>query len=312
MRKIKLKREFSKTFESGFDDFIDSCKARNLREGTIKHYKESYKSIIRFIDPEIAINSIDEKVFNEFVKDCRDLNVSSQTVYTYSRDLKTILNFFIRMEYMKSFKIKLPEVDKTPIETYTDAELKILLKKPDLKKCSFSNYQSWVIINFLLSTGVRLNSLVNIKVKDLDFDNQVVHVNVTKNRRPLIIPLNRDMIKILREYLKLRDHESIEDLLFSNVYGRKLCQRTLFGMMQTYHNERGVVKTGIHRFRHTFAKKWITLGGSVVTLQKILGHSSLNITQNYINLLVEDIKRDVDKYNILEEFNKDTHIKIKK
>ena len=73
-----------------------------------------------------------------------------------------------------------------------------------------------------------------------------------------------------------------------------------------------VVKTGIHRFRHTFAKKWITLGGSVVTLQKILGHSSLNITQNYINLLVEDIKRDVDKYNILEEFNKDTHIKIKK
>ncbi|PWX17124.1 integrase, partial [Clostridium perfringens] len=88
MRKIKLKREFSKTFESGFDDFIDSCKARNLREGTIKHYKESYKSIIRFIDPEIAINSIDEKVFNEFVKDCRDLNVSSQTVYTYSRDLK--------------------------------------------------------------------------------------------------------------------------------------------------------------------------------------------------------------------------------
>ena len=72
MRKIKLKREFSKTFESGFDDFIDSCKARNLREGTIKHYKESYKSIIRFIDPDIAINSIDGKVFNEFVKDRKE------------------------------------------------------------------------------------------------------------------------------------------------------------------------------------------------------------------------------------------------
>ncbi|WP_240258855.1 hypothetical protein [Clostridium perfringens] len=47
MRKIKLKREFSKTFESGFDDFIYSCKARNLREGTIKYYISLFKLNIR-------------------------------------------------------------------------------------------------------------------------------------------------------------------------------------------------------------------------------------------------------------------------
>ena len=46
----------------------------------------------------------------------------------------------------------------------------------------------------------------NIKIKDLDFDNNVVYVNVTKNRKPLIVPLNHTMVSILLEYLKYRHH----------------------------------------------------------------------------------------------------------
>ena len=57
---------------------------------------------------------------------------------------------------------------------------------------------------------------------------------------------------------------------------------------------------------HTFAKKWILIGGNVVTLQKILGHSSLEITQNYLNLLVSDIQKDVEEFNILREFKRES------
>ena len=59
---------------------------------------------------------------------------------------------------MQEFKIKLPLVNKIDVETYSDAELKVLLKKPDLKKSSFVKYRNWVFINFLLSTAVRVNS----------------------------------------------------------------------------------------------------------------------------------------------------------
>jgi len=68
----------------------------------------------------------------------------------------------------------------------------------------------------------------------------------------------------------------------------------------------GVNLTGMHRFRHTFAKKWVTMGGSVVTLQKILDHSSLAITENYLHLLTCDIKKDIDEFNILREFKKES------
>ena len=68
-----------------------------------------------------------------------------------------------------------------------------------------------MMTNFLFSTGVRQRSLENIKIKDIDFDNHVVNVNFTKNRKPLIVPLNQTMVKILEEYLTFRQHQSEED-----------------------------------------------------------------------------------------------------
>ena len=73
-------------------------------------------------------------------------------------------------------------------------------------------------------------------------------------------------------------------------------------MLYEYNKKRGVETTGIHRDRHTFAKQWIINGGNVVSLSKLLGHSSLEITQNYIHLLVSDISKQVDEFNVLDKF----------
>jgi integrase/recombinase XerD len=276
MKRMKICTDDNLSFEQGYKEFIDSCKARNLRPGTITHYNESYKVITRYFDKNIDLKEIDKKFFEDFVLSCKkNKNIGEQTLHTYCRDLKTILYFFMKMEHMKNFKIELPKVDKKTIETYSDAELKILLKKPDIKKCTFAEYRDWVVINFLLSTGVRSNSLINIKIKEVDFENELVCINVTKNRKPLIIPLNSSIQKILQEYLRIRQFKSIEDNLFCTVYGGKLARKSLNGSLISYNNKRGVVKTGTHRYRHTFAKKYINSGGNPVYLQKLLGHSSL-------------------------------------
>lgn len=310
MKRMKINLDNSLTFKEGFLEFIENCKSRNLRQGTLNHYQDSYKQLVKFIEEDTAIEELNKKTVDNFVKAYKaNSTANSQTVYTYARDLKTILYFFMRMEYMQSFKITLPKVDKTAVETYTDAELRILLKKPDLKKSTFCNYRDWTIINFLLSTGIRSNSLINIKISEVDLDNNVVYINVTKNRKPLIIPLNITIQKILKEYLKIRKGND-DDYLFYNVYGKQLCRKTLNGSLATYNNNRGITKTGIHRFRHTFAKKYILAGGNPVYLQKLLGHSSLTITENYINVLASDLKREMNNFNILQEFN-NTTIKIK-
>ena len=306
MGKIKMEIANERTFADGCEEYLLDCKARNLREGTIKHYVDSIKQIKKYIDEDTSLTDITKTTIDSYVVALRENPlINDQSLYTYARDLKTLVYFFMRKEYIPYFKITIPKADKQPIETYTDRELIRLLKKPNLKHCTFTEYKSWVMTNFLLSTGVRRNSIINIKIKDVDLDGDVIHINVTKNRKTLIIPLNVDLKKILSEFLKYRKGND-EDYLFCNVFGEQVSRSSVYHQLYEYNKSRGVEKTGMHRYRHTFAKKWVTMGGNVVTLQKILGHSSLTITQNYLNILVSDIKKDVEEFNVLREFKKES------
>jgi integrase/recombinase XerD len=193
-------------------------------------------------------------------------------------------------------------VDKQAVDTYTDEELHTLLRKPDTKTCHYVEYQCWVMTNLLFSTGIRQRSMMNLTVRDVDLANQMLNVRVTKNRKPLLIPLNATMCDILREYFVHREAKSDDDLLFTNVYGQPLVRSTCYGMLYAYNKGRGVATTGIHRYRHTFAKQWILGGGNVVALSRMLGHSNLSITQNYVNLLVSDLAKQVEEVNLLDRF----------
>lgn len=311
MKKLRLVEKNLLTFEEGCNKYLDNCRARNLREGTINHYKQSYTQFYKYFDKNMLVSDIDEKAYQKFVIYLREIHHNDVSINSYLRDFITTFHFLMDEGYVEHFKMKAIKVDRSAVETYSDTELLKLLQKPNIKKCSFTEYQCWVITNFLFSTAVRQRSLMNIKVKDIDFNNSVVYVNVTKNRKTLIVPFNRTMSNILEEFLKYRQHQSEEDYLFCNVFGKQLSKSTSYHMIYEYNKRRGVETTGLHRYRHTFAKQWILNGGNVVSLSKILGHSSLQITQNYINLLVSDVAKEVDTINLLDKFTPSKRIKMR-
>ena len=312
MQKLTMKTTNSLTFEEGCNKYLEYCRQRNLRQGTINHYKQSYTQFYKFYDPETPIEEIDQDAYKRYVLHLKSTLNNDVSINSYLRDFITTLHFLMNEGYIPYFKMRSIKVDKNPIETYTEDELQLLLKKPNIKKCKFMEYQCWVMTNFLFSTGVRQRSLMNIKIKDIDFDNKVVYVNVTKNRKPLIVPMNLTMTSILNEYLKHRQHKSQDDYLFCNVYGEQLMKSTCYNILSDYNRRRGVKTTGIHRYRHTFAKHWILSGGNVVSLSQLLGHSSLDITQNYIHLLVSDVAKEVNETNVLEKFYRRNRISLTK
>ena len=312
MHKLKMKATRGLTFEEGCNKYLEYCRQRNLRQGTINHYRQSYVQFFKFFEPDTPIEEIDEDAYKRYVIYLRSTLNNDVSINSYLRDFITTMHYLMNEGYIQSYKMQAIKVDKSHIETYNEQELQLLLKKPNIKKCSFIEYQAWVMTNFLFSTAVRQRSLMFIKVKDIDFDNNVVYVNVTKNRKPLIVPLNQTMVNILREYLKYRNHKSDDDYLFCNVFGQQLVKSTCYHMLYEYNKRRGVETTGIHRYRHTFAKQWILSGGNVVSLSQLLGHSSLEITQNYIHLLVSDVAKQVDEINVLDKFYSRTHISLEK
>lgn len=310
MKKMKMTVSDKVTFEDGCNKYLDNCRQRNLREGTINHYKQSYTQFYKYFDADMPVEEFTSDMYKQYVVYLRNTLQNDVSINSYLRDLITTLHFLMNEGYVEPFKMQAIKVDRTNVETYSDDELRTLLQKPNIKKCSFTEYQSWVMTNFLFSTGVRQRSLINIKVKDVDFDNNVVYVNITKNRKPLLIPINQTMAHILTEYLKFRKPKSKEDFLFCNVFGEQLVKSTCYHMLSEYNKRRGVETTGIHRYRHTFARQWILNGGNVVSLSRLLGHSSLQITQNYINLLVSDVAKEVDTINLLDKFSSKKKIRM--
>jgi integrase/recombinase XerD len=202
--------------------------------------------------------------------------------------------------YISRFKIRLPKVEKKIKETYTDDELERLLKKPDTSKCSFTEFKTWVFENYLLGTGNRISSALNIRISDIRFDEGVIIIRKVKNRKQQIIPLSKTLAEILKEYLMIRGGND-EDYLFCNIYGEQGSRRMNQDLVRDYNIKRNVNKTSSHLFRHTFAKKWILAGGDVFRLQKVLGHSDLSITREYVQMFGDDLQMDFDKFNPLDK-----------
>lgn len=213
-------------------------------------------------------------------------------------------------QYLPAFKVTIPKVDKTIKETYTDEELEKLLKKPNLKQCSFTEYKIWVYINYLLATGNRLSSALGLKIGDLDFKNQLIHVRKVKNRKEQIIPMSDTLCKVLREYLRYRKGTD-DDYVFCNTRGGKGDNRTYEDMLANYNRKRGVEKTSAHLYRHTFAKRWILNGGDIFRLQKILGHSDLAVVKEYVEMFGNDLSRDFEKFNPLDTLGFQTGSKLR-
>ena len=160
MQKLKMNSMNSITFEEGCNKYLDYCRQRNLREGTINHYKQSYTQFYKFFPPETPLENIDESAYKRYVLHLKATLKNDVSINSYLRDYITTMHFLMDEGYIPRYKMRAIKVDKTNIETYNDSELKILLKKPDVKKCSFNEYRCWVITNFLFSTAVRERTMI--------------------------------------------------------------------------------------------------------------------------------------------------------
>jgi len=299
------------TINNHLNEFIINCKARNLAPRTIKYYEEAFNRFIATMDI-LSLSEILPQTIDHYVLHLLE-TANVYTVNSNLRGVRRVLYYFMSLSYMDTFKVILMKQPEPIKETYTDAELKLLLKKVIInEETTFIEYRNWVIINFLLGTGCRLETLINIKINDLDLDNTIVKFITTKNKKGILVPVSNTLTTVLQEYLKYRSYNNTNDFLFCNSFGEKVHKRTLQQSIKDYNLARGINKSSIHMFRHTFAKKWILNGGDMFRLQKILGHSDLDMVRKYVNMFNDDLKIDFNEINPLESISSNkSHIKLK-
>ena len=309
-KKIDITNSKNLTIGEAHDLFIRKCTVQNLSEKTLKVYKNHFGLFALTIDVNTPINSVTSAAIDDFILYLKENNkCNDTTINSYLRSIRAFLYYCMEESYLPSFNVCMIRSEKKIKETYSNAELERLLTKPDINTCSFSTYKTWVFENYLLGTGNRLSTALNVRIKDIDFYNNTIILVKTKNRKQQIIPLSQSLAEILVGYLEIRGNNP-DDYLFCNIYGEKGNIRSFEDLVAKYNHERGVEKTSIHLFRHTFAKHWILQGGDIFRLQKILGHSDLSVTKEYVQMFGQDLQMDFEKFNPLDNLKFNRH-KIK-
>lgn len=217
-----------------FADFLEKCRAKNLSEKTLNIYTVHFKFFREYLsDPDKKASDITEDTLEGFILYLQNRGCNDITVQSYMRGVRCFCYYLMEEGYLQRFKIKLPKADKRIKETYTDTELKKLLKKPNVKTCEFNEYKTWVFSNYLLATGNRISTVLSLQIKDLDFENETIQLNKCKNRKAQIVPMASSLKVILKEYLTYRKG-SPDDYVFCNSYGGKGDIRSYQEMLAKY------------------------------------------------------------------------------
>ena len=308
MKKITMTMN-DNSVEEVLEEFLEEKRCAGLSPKTVDDYERFLERIFRNFDTRRKIGEVSKREFEQLYLSVGDGKISPRTTETYGVALRTFLNWASDEDYC-DIRIKVKRAQVPPKETYTDEELELLLKKPNLKKCDFPEYRSWVIVNFLMNCGARAGTIMELKIKDVDLEEGLCSYSHTKNKRAQIIPLCTPMRKILKEYLRIRKG-SENDYLFPSQEDTQLTYTALRCSIQRYNNRRGVERTSIHAFRHTFAKKYLLdMNGNAFKLQKLLGHTTLEMTRHYCNIYDKDLLKDFDDASPLTCFAQKERLKI--
>ena len=120
-----------------------SKKSEGLSNKTITTYKGHLSCIGHHINIFQSLSDINRGDFEQMISSMRESGLSSNSIASYVRTLKSFLSW-ARREGLTTVTVPRYKAEETIKETYSDEELSLLLKKPDLRKCSFPEYRDWV------------------------------------------------------------------------------------------------------------------------------------------------------------------------
>lgn len=251
-----------------FSEFVRERKfLKNVTPRTLSWYAQSWKSWQK--------HGGDPKTY---VINLREAGVSAISVNTYARALNAYFNW-------SGLPLipKLKEEQKV-LGVFSTQDIRTIATfKPTRRTLSVH-----LICLILLDTGLRVGEMLQLSWTDVDFENLLFTVQGKGNKQRKI-PFSFELRKALWKFRGVGDKEG---WVLCTRNGTRLSNRNTYRSIQTFLDRVGVKPPVrmIHAFRHTFAITFLRNGGSVFHLQRILGHSTLEMTKRYVNLTTDDLQ----------------------
>lgn len=270
-------------FNEACNKFYYYQKVIGNQNATVNAYKSHLKPFEIFCN-NCCISKINYKMYCDYIIFLSTRKISSVTIHDYARDLKILLKFLYKHKYIKkdiSYQIeKLPK-RKSHIPKIVNPNIikKILLSANEKNVIDVRNC---LIIVLCFDCGLRLSELVRLKVNDFDLYNRVIRITGKWNKQRNV-PLTFTVLKYYQNYLILSDNRKNGQLFLTDKKEpiTTECIRTLFKHVKKKFNLQDFHP---HLLRHSFATLFLLNGGDALVLQEILGHTTLEMTKNYVHI----------------------------
>lgn len=276
-----------------FDSFIHAKKADGSAPDTLAFYRGKIEFFLRFCE-DAGIQDIEEitpDIFRRFMLALEDRGHSPGGRHCYYRAVKTFLRWY-EVEYEPdtwrepSRKVKPPKVDIEPLAAVDIDTVKALLGT--CNDTERAGARDRAIILALLDTGARRGELARIDLADVDIDQGTILLRHTKTRKARTVYFGKLTKAALRRWLKLRG--DLPGPLFLTKAGSRVTGAGLHSILQRRARLAGVKEPGVHSFRRAYAIQAWRGGLDAVTIGRLLGHSSLEVTKRYLRFETQDLQ----------------------
>ena len=292
-------------WDSGFENFKNYLKLeRGLSDNSIKSYDYDLILFKKFLIAnkinDTPLNCKSETIKNYLYKSFSDKKSISQARSISA--IKSFFNYLIFEGYIKDSpisNIESPKQEKKLPKVLTENEIKKLINSIDLNH-DFGQ-RNKTIIEILYGTGIRVSELVNLKLSNIFFKENIIKV-IGKGNKERFVPFGEIASNEMKIYINNRNRLKIDskssDILFLNRYGRGLTRSMIFKIISDASKRVGLdKKISPHTLRHSFATHLIKNGADLRTIQLILGHESITTTEIYTHLDTLHLEEVLKKYH---------------
>lgn len=294
------------------------AKAEGKSQRTIEWVNSSVSYFCQFLGDKEDIATITANDFRRFIIALRDkpkfsghpLNktqqekLSSQTINTYCRAIRAFFGYLHREDLIEANPmqgIRIPKAMQKVAPTLSESELEKLLSQPDRQ--SNEGFRNYAVMLTLADTAVRLSELTGLHLDDIDLENGYLRV-MGKGSKERYVPFSQKVAKALLKYkIKHRPEPAGNDYFWLTMDGRPLTGDRVDKLIRNYGEKAGLRRCYPHKLRHTSSVLFLRNGGDPFTLQKKLGHSSLQMTRHYSNLADSDVRAKHLKYGPIDRLN---------
>ncbi len=291
------------------EEFMLDMQIKNFSASTLSNYHYKLKRCKQFFDRR-GINKIDEitkQDVKKLIADLQKQGLQAVSINSILCRLIKLFDYMLEEEYIKESpcqSIKKLKTQKKVIYPLDDFEIRQMLAIASKNRSKELGQRNVVMLAMMLETGMRIKEIMNLKNEDI-LENQIFVRNGKggKDRAVAITPiLKKHMLK----YNRLKQKTKSKDCKYFFVSQRHTKGTTKIGLqvMESIKKEmdlRSVVRFSPHSLRHTYAYMQMRNGMDIYTLSKNMGHSTITMTQNYLQTLKSDdfVEKSV-KYSTLQ------------